>query len=52
MTSKVQGGCRAELARAMLSRSLYSPMQLICRGKGTTFGNRYYDYSTLSKVIA
>ena len=35
--SKVQGECRAELARAMLSRSLYSPMQLVCIGKGTTF---------------
>ena len=37
MASKVQGECRAELARAMLSRSLYSPMQLVCIGKGTTF---------------
>ena len=51
MASKVQGECRAELARAMLSRSLYSPMQLVCIGKGPTFENRYYDYSTLSKVI-
>ena len=37
-TSKVQGECRAELARAMLSRSLYSPMQLVCNCKDTTSG--------------
>ena len=34
-TSEVQGERRAELARAMLSRSLHSPLQLVCVGKGT-----------------
>ena len=35
--SEVQGECRAELARAMLSRSLHSPMHLKCNGKVTKF---------------
>ncbi len=33
--SEVQGERRAELARALLSRSLHSPSQLVCGGKGT-----------------
>ena len=34
--SEVQGECRAELARAMLSRSLHSYSQLlVCEYKGT-----------------
>ena len=39
ITSEVQGECRVELARAMLSRSLHSPSQPACDGKGTTFQN-------------
>ena len=39
ITSEVQGERRAELARAMLSRSLHSPSQPACDGKGTTFQN-------------
>ena len=35
--SKVQGECRIELVRILLSRSLYSPLQLVCDGKGMTF---------------
>ena len=31
----MQGECRAELARAMLSRSLHSPLLLVCNGKDT-----------------
>ena len=34
--SEVQGERRAELVRALLSRSLHSPLQLVCIGKGTT----------------
>ena len=42
MTSEVQGECRAELARAMLSRSLHSYSQLlVCEYKGTTFFVRF-----------
>ena len=33
--NKVQGERRAELARAMLSRSLYSLLQLVCESKVT-----------------
>ena len=33
--SEVQGERRAELVRALLSRSLHSPLQLVCDGKGT-----------------
>jgi hypothetical protein len=36
---EVQGECRAELARAMLSRSLQSLLQLVCDGKGTAKKN-------------
>ena len=32
--SEVQGERRAELARALMSRSLHSPSQLVCGGKG------------------
>ena len=39
--SEVQGERRAELARAMLSRSLHSPLQLVCNGKGTTLRNPF-----------
>ena len=39
LASEVQGERRAELARAMLSRSLHSPSQPACDGKGTTFQN-------------
>ena len=40
--SEVQGECRAELARAMLSRSLHSYSQLlVCEYKGTTFFVRF-----------
>ena len=40
---EVQGECRVELARAMLSRSLHSPMHLKCIGKGTTFCSRFQE---------
>ena len=44
--SEVQGECRAELARAMLSRSLHSPSQLlVCDGKGTTSALRFTNTS-------
>ena len=33
-TSEVQGERKAELDRALLSRSLHSPLQLVCDGKG------------------
>jgi hypothetical protein len=33
--SEVQGERRGELVRALLSRSLHSPLQLVCDGKGT-----------------
>ena len=36
-TSEVQGERRVELVRAMLSRSLHSPLHLKCNGKITTF---------------
>ena len=36
ITSVVQGERRAELARAMLSRSLYSLLQLVCESKDTS----------------
>ena len=34
---EVQGEGRAEFSRALLSRSLHSPSQLVCGGKGTAF---------------
>ena len=36
----VQGERRAELARALLSRSPQSPLLPHCNGKGTTFNMR------------
>jgi len=37
----VQGERRVELVRALLSRSLHSPLHLKCNGKGTTFSNPF-----------
>ena len=41
--NKVQGERRAELARAMLSRSLYSLLQLVCESKVTKNLRRKYQ---------
>ena len=57
--NKVQGERRAELARAMLSRSLYSLLQLVCESKVTknhwrkyqlwyTYVHLWYTYDTLT----
>ena len=47
---EVQGECRAELARAMLSRSLHSYSQLLdCEYKGTTiYSNTEIFYPIIS----
>jgi hypothetical protein len=47
LTSEVQGERRAELAQALLSRSLHSPMHLKCIGKGTTFFARFQAFLPL-----
>ena len=57
--NKVQGERRAELARAMLSRSLYSLLQLVCESKVTknlwrkyqlwyTYVHLWYTYDILT----
>ena len=48
---KCKANAEPRLVRAMLSRSLHSPMHLKCIGKGTTSENRYYDYSSLQHII-
>jgi len=41
IASEAQGERRAELVRALLSRSLHSPLQLVCDGKDTTNFGRF-----------
>jgi len=50
---EVQGECRAELARALLSRSLHSPLQLlVCNGKGTKFIFGFASSCKLLQIVA
>jgi hypothetical protein len=49
----VQGERRVELVRALLSRSLHSPLQLVCDGKGKTiFGTFQVFFLISSWVVA
>ena len=51
--SEVQGERRAELVRALLSRSLHSPLQLVCDGKGTAILPRFQKFRrNLLRVVA
>ena len=50
---EVQGECKTELVRALLSRSLHSPLQLVCDGKGTaTFARFQIIKRNLPRVVA
>ena len=44
IASEVQGERRGELVRALLSRSLHSPLQLVCDGKGTAILPRFQKF--------
>ena len=49
--SEVQGERRAELARALLSRSLHSPSQLVCGGKSMAKNNALQFLGTHSVTV-
>jgi len=53
IASEAQGERRAELVRALLSRSLHSPLQLVCDGKDTaSFGMFQIIRRNLPRVVA